>query len=533
MTTTSKPPHNRKPTRDAAPAEESARPGLRSRIGELNRQAAVNPLLDYLLICLLVLAFTGLGILMVFSSSMTWSVRENASVWAEAARHGVMVVIGLVGFWAALKFPLGWVRRLAPILMWITTGLLILVLTPLGTGRAEVGSQSWLPLGPIQLQPSEIAKVTIAIFGAWCLSRARDERDANRVRQAVVFSVVGGGWFLLIALQGDLGMALSFAAVLGAVLFFAGVNLMVFVGLGVVAVVGLIAVIAGGGYRSQRFHTYFDTLLGRFDDTRGAAYQSHQGFLSLADGSVLGVGLGQSRAKWFYLPEAKNDFIFAIIGEELGLWGGALVILGFAALGVIGLRTATRAQNRFQALLAATLTAGVVSQAFVNIGYVVGLLPVTGIQLPMISAGGTSTVITLASMGLLASVARHEPEAVSFMQNYGRPLTDRFLLIQEPGIEGDETARLSRTARRRKKEESAADGDGRGSREAAAAAGRYGRPVTAGREGRPGGGGVSVGKRAQGVSGRAGSVEADEHPRRGTPPSRRGRGERSVKPRRR
>nr|WP_290198359.1 putative peptidoglycan glycosyltransferase FtsW [Corynebacterium guangdongense] len=511
---------------------------------------ATNPLFDYFMICLLVLLLTGLGVIMVFSSSMTWSIRESSSVWAEATRHAMMVGLGLVGFWAALKFPLGWVRRLAPVLMWGTTALLILVLTPLGTGKAEVGSQSWLPLGPIQLQPSEIAKVTIAIFGAWYLSRPRDERDPNRVRQATVFGVVAGAWFLLIALQGDLGMALSFGAVMIFTLFFAGVNMKAFLGLAVAGVVGVVAVIAAGGYRSQRFHTYFDTLLGNFEDTRGAAYQSHQGFLSLADGSVLGVGLGQSRAKWFYLPEAKNDFIFAIIGEELGLWGGGLVILGFAALGAIGLRTATRAQNRFQSLLAATLTAGVVSQAFINIGYVVGLLPVTGIQLPMISAGGTSTVITLTSMGLLASVARHEPEAVSFMQNYGRPITDRLLLIQEPGMEGDETRRLSRSGRRTDRDRerdrdtveqaetvgSGERGKGRGGREAAAA-GRYGRPVTAGRDVGSGGGeargDARVGKRAQGVSGRAGSVEADEYPRRGAAPSRRGRGERSVKSRRR
>lgn len=174
------------------------------------------------------------------------------------------------------------------------------------------------------------------------------------------------------------------------------------------------------------------------------------------------------------------------------------------------------------------------SQAFINIGYVVGLLPVTGIQLPMISAGGTSTVITLTSMGLLASVARHEPEAVSYMQNFGRPITDRLLLVQEPGMETDETRRLSRSARRQEKEEAAENGGdrARGSREAAAT-GRYGRPVTAGRGGGSGGGDVRVGKRAQGMSGRAGSVEADEYPRRGTPPSRRGRGGRSVKPRRR
>ena len=167
-------------------------------------------------------------------------------------------------------------------------------------------------------------------------------------------------------------------------------------------------------------------------DTQGTGFQAYQGFLSLADGGFWGVGLGQSRAKWFYLPEAKNDFVFAIIGEELGLWGGALVIILFAVLGYFGLRAAKRAQNQFQSLLAATLAVGVVVQAFINIGYVIGMLPVTGIQLPMISAGGTAAIITIGSMGLLCNVARHEPLQVSAMQNYGRPMFDRLFFVPEP-----------------------------------------------------------------------------------------------------
>ena len=229
-----------------------------------------------------------------------------------------------------------------------------------------------------------------------------------------------------------MGMALSFAVVVAFILLFAGVSLKA---VGVVAasgVVALVVIFLSGSFRSDRFHVYFDALHGHFDDTRGVAFQSHQGFLSLADGHIFGVGLGQSRAKWFYLPEARNDFIFAVIGEELGLWGGALVIALFALLGFFGMRTALRAQTQYQTLMAASLTAAVVSQAFINMGYVVGLLPVTGIQLPMLSAGGSSAVFTLGAMGVLASVARHEPDAISSMQNYGRPVFDRIFFIAEP-----------------------------------------------------------------------------------------------------
>lgn len=407
------------------------------------------PGFDYLMIRSVVFLLTGIGIVMVMSSSMTWSVIEGNTVWSQALHQGIMVVVGLVAFWAALKLRLGFVRRLAPWLLLISLVLLVLVLIPgIGTGREEVGSQSWIVLGPLRLQPSEIAKVTVAIWGASFLAGKR--HTSNRLRSPfMVYMIVALAMTLLIAAEGDMGMAVSFAVVVVFTLFFAGVRMGWIVTAALAAVAGLVLVLFSGGFRSHRFHVYFDALFGRFDDTQGTAFQSYQGFLSLADGSATGVGLGQSRAKWFYLPEAKNDFIFAVIGEELGLWGGALVIFLFGALGYFGLRTALRAQDQFQSLMAATLTAGVVSQAFINIGYVVGLLPVTGIQLPMISAGGTSAIITLGSMGLLASVARHEPEAVSAVQSYGRPLFDRLLFLGEPHPEDGDPAAPRRRERTR------------------------------------------------------------------------------------
>lgn len=424
-----------RPARPPQPAPQ--RPaGLWGRIASahasFHRRMDAHPSLDYLMIRSVVFLLTGIGIVMVMSSSMTWSVIEGNTVWSQAFHQGLMVVVGLVAFWFALKIRPGLVRKLAPWLLVITLLLLVAVLIPgIGTGREEVGSQSWIVLGPLRLQPSEIAKVTIAIWGASFLADRR--HTSNNIRNPFsIYMIVAVAMILLIAAEGDLGMAVSFAIVVVFTLLFAGVNIRWLIGAGIFAALGLAYVFFSGGFRSNRFHVYFDALFGRFEDTQGTAFQSYQGFLSLADGSAAGVGLGQSRAKWFYLPEAKNDFIFAVIGEELGLWGGALVIGLFGALGYFGLRTALRAQDQFQSLMAATLTAGVVSQAFINIGYVVGVLPVTGIQLPMISAGGTSAIITLGSMGLLASAARHEPESVSAVQSYGRPLFDRLLFIGEP-----------------------------------------------------------------------------------------------------
>lgn len=273
--------------------------------------------------------------------------------------------------------------------------------------------------------------MAIAVWGAAYLA---DQKTTApwRENKFVRFTGVGIAMFGLIILQGDLGMGLTIASVIALVLFFSGIPIGYLVVSAVVGVLGLVGVAFSGGFRSSRITVYIDALLGHFDDTRDTAFQSYQGFLSLADGGATGVGVGQSRAKWFYLPEATNDFIFAVVGEELGLWGGAMLILLFGMLGYFGLRAARRNSDQFISLMAATLTTGVVVQAFINVAYVIGLAPVTGIQLPMISSGGTSAVITLASMGLLANCARHEPEAISAMQSYGRLSIDRLLRLPEP-----------------------------------------------------------------------------------------------------
>lgn len=414
----------------------------------MNAWMDARPLLDYTMVRTIVLVLAGLGVVMVTSSSMTWSVLNDSSVWAQPLKQVIVVAMGLFMFWLALQIPPERVRSFALILMVIAILLLIAVLIPgVGTGREEVGSQSWIYVAGFQLQPSEVARVAICVWGSSILANKDPRRMFEMTNGYVPFAVVAVLCILLIGAQGDLGMAVSFSIVVAFVLIFAGISWKL---IGVVAGFGFLlfaGVMAAGGYRSQRFHVYFDALFGRFEDTRGVAFQSYQGFLSLADGSLFGVGLGQSRAKWFYLPEAKNDFIFAVIGEELGLWGGALVVILFTMLLFFGLRTARLAANQYQALLAASITTGIVSQAFINIGYVIGLLPVTGIQLPMISAGGTSAVITLGAMGLVASVARHEPGAVSAMQNYGRPMFDRMFFLREPSA-SEPRPRAGRSAKK-------------------------------------------------------------------------------------
>ena len=401
------------------------------------RKLHEKPLLDYSAILLSAGLLTAIGLVISYSTTTTLSIdsgADNPTVWSHAVKQTIFVVIGLGAAWIALRMRLDTVRRLAAPLLGISLLALIAVLLPgIGTGGESVGSQSWIDLGPVQFQPSELARVALVIWGAHHLA-GTSRQSVAITRQQVHFLVVAGVMCLLIAAEGDMGMTATTLLTTATMMFFTGISWTLILGsLVACGVFGFIVIMfVSSGYRAQRFHVYFDALLGNITDTRGSGYQSYQGFLSLADGGVSGVGLGQSRAKWYYLPESQNDFVFAIIGEELGLWGGALVIALFLALGVYGIRAAIRSSREFSSLMAATLTAGIIFQAFFNVGYVIGLFPVTGIQLPLLSSGGTAMVITLGVVGLIASVARHEPEAISQIQYNGFPAFDRLLLLPEP-----------------------------------------------------------------------------------------------------
>jgi len=229
-------------------------------------------------------------------------------------------------------------------------------------------------------------------------------------------------------LQPDLGTTVSIVIIVIALLWFAGLPLKVF--LGIVGTAATLAVILAltAGYRSQRVRAFFNPG----DDPQGAGYQARQAKFSLADGGLWGRGLGQSRAKWSYLPNAHNDFIFAIIGEELGFLGGVAVIGLFGLFAYVGLRIAMRSADPFLRLFTATATTWIIGQAFINIGYVVGLLPVTGLQLPLVSAGGTSTATTLLMFGLIANAARHEPEAIAALHAGQDGRFARLLRLRKP-----------------------------------------------------------------------------------------------------
>ncbi len=382
----------------------------------------------------IVLAVFGLltlfGLVMVLSASNVESYTRAGSSYAVFAQQLAYCGLGLMLFWAGMRMPVRLLRGTSGLLLLVCLSLLVAVLSPLG---AEInGAQKWLRLGELSLQPSEPTKLALALWGAHVLitKRALLHQWRHLLVPLVPMAVM---IFALVMLQPDLGTTITLAIVALALLWFAGAPGELFGAIAIAAVAGAIAMAGIAGYRMARIQSFLHPGA----DPQGAAYQARQAVYSLADGGWWGVGLGQGSAKWDYLPNAHNDFIFAIIGEELGFLGCLVVLLLFGTLAYVGIRIAARNTDPWIKLVSATVTTWLVGQAAINIGYVVGLLPVTGIPLPLISSGGTSLALTMLVFGLLANFARHEPQAVAALRSeITRPgrqgLGSRLLRLRPP-----------------------------------------------------------------------------------------------------
>ncbi|QCQ91499.1 putative lipid II flippase FtsW [Rhodococcus sp. SGAir0479] len=396
--------------------------GPRTRIGAW----LARPLTSFHLVVTIATLLTVLGLVMVLSSSSVESVAADGSAYGKFVSQLIFATLGLVIFYVALLIPVRVMRRWALPAFGVTVVMLVLVLIP-GIGTMSQGTRGWFVIGPISLQPSELAKIAFAVWGAHLLATRR--RETQSLKELLIPLVPAALIvFVLIVLQPDLGTTISLAIILLALLWFAGLPLKVFVGILGAGVVAAVTLALTAGYRSARVQAFFDPAA----DPQGIGYQARQAKYALADGSLFGEGLGQSRAKWSYLPNAHNDFIFAIIGEELGFLGAGAVIGLFGLFVYTGLRIARRSSDPFLQLLTATATAWITGQAFINIGYVVGILPVTGLQLPLVSAGGTSTATTLLMFGLVANAARHEPEAVAALHSGQDGRVSRLLRLPRP-----------------------------------------------------------------------------------------------------
>jgi len=339
-----------------------------------------------------------LGLVMVFSSSSVSDLQTYGDAWHHLRRHAIWVAMGLTGLSVTLRVDYRRLRRLARPGLVLAIVPLVLVLIP-GVGIRTNGSARWLGVGVVSFQPSEFAKLAVILYGAAILS----SRPPESVRLTLwPMLVVLGGIGGLIFLEPDLGTALILGSIVACLLFFAGLGLGSLALTGV-AGMGLVAVLSlSAGYRRDRLFAVLDP----WNDPLNTGWQTIQAGVAISNGGLWGLGLGASRAKWGFLPMVQTDFIFAIVAEELGFVVAILVVLAFLVLGIFGLSTAMHAPDRFGQLLAAGITSWILIQAFVNIGAVLGVLPITGIPLPFVSYGGSSMVLTLTAFGILLNVAR-------------------------------------------------------------------------------------------------------------------------------
>lgn len=338
---------------------------------------------------------------MVLSASSVTSLHQLAhSPFFQFKRQLMWAGLGMVAFVVTSRLDYRRLRPFAGPLLLVTIALLFALLIP-GVGLSENGSTRWLGIGPFVIQPSELAKLVLIIFVADLLARRerRMDRPELTVRPVMLVLVVLSG---LIVLQPKLGTPIIMSAVVILMLFVAGARMRSLLTWITVAVVAATALAYMAPYRRQRLLAFMNP----WQDPLGIGLQSIQSQVGIASGGLYGVGLGASRAKWGFLPFAHTDFIFAIVAEEVGLIGASALIGGFLLLAWFGVRAALGAPDRFGALLAAGITSWLLVQAFLNIGMVLGVLPITGEALPFVSAGGSSLVVTLAAAGLLTSVSR-------------------------------------------------------------------------------------------------------------------------------
>jgi cell division protein FtsW len=341
-----------------------------------------------------------LGLVMVLSASSVSALDEYGSSWYIAMRQAGWLLAGTGVCVFAMRVDYHRWRRWSLPGLAISGTLLALVLVP-GVGVSANGASRWLGYGSFSLQPSEVAKVTVLVFVADLLARRAAWMADVRLTLLPV-GVVFGTVALLLMLQPNLGTTLVLGAMVLALLFVAGTPLVPLLGVGATGAVVATGLALTASYRRARVLAFLDP----WADPLNTGYQNIQSLVGIASGGFTGVGLGESRAKWGFLPYAHTDFIFAIIGEELGLLGALVVVALFVALCVLGARAAQLAPDRFGMLLAAGITAWFGVQAFVNVGAVIGILPITGVPLPFVSYGGSSLVFSMLGAGLLLNVAR-------------------------------------------------------------------------------------------------------------------------------
>jgi len=383
-----------------APPPSPARGQLAGLIAALHR-----PLTSYYLILGITTLLVALGLVMVLSTSSVAQLAEGASPYSGFQHQLVGVLLGLPCMWLAARASPGLFRAAAYPLMFVSiVGLLLVPLIGVKSG----GATRYLEIGPVPFQPSELAKLAFLLWGADLLARKEKLRQLGDWRYLLIPLLPGAGLLCMLVMLGDdLGTTFVLLVIFLALLWVVGTPIRLYAGiLGMVGLVLLILIVVAG-YRSQRLSIFLHPQ----GNPTGADMQAIQGKWAVGSGSWFGVGLGASRQKWGWVPNDTTDFIFAILGEELGLVGTLCVSLLYGGLAFAGLRIAGRARDTFVRLAAAGATAWIVVQALVNISTVLGLLPITGVPLPLVSSGLSSLIVTMVALGMLMSFAKREPGA--------------------------------------------------------------------------------------------------------------------------
>jgi cell division protein FtsW len=431
---------------------QTARPSLSRQLLPAVHGLLARPLSSYYLLIASAGLLLLIGLTMVFSATSVKAYAANGNAFSAISSQAVYALLGLIAFWICQRLPALTLRALGKYVLGASVALL--TFQNLAVMILNIGAQESKPVGPVSVsllslamggvsvQPSELAKLGMVLWGADVIARKGASLGHWRELAMPLFPVIG----LLFVLVGynDVGTMLVLLALIVGLLWAAGVRLRVFGALGVLGLTGVGLLIAaasrgaGSGaegaenYRVARL-TAFLTPLDKCD-LSDVCYQLIQGRSAIFEGGWFGVGLGKGALKWGWVPEAENDFIYAIVAEELGVVGCSVVLALFSVLAFTGFRIARRSADPFRRLAAAAITTWLVAQAVINMGGVVGLLPITGLPLPFISAGGSALIVAMAAIGMLASFARAEPDAARALNARPTPRWVRLVWAPLPPV---------------------------------------------------------------------------------------------------
>lgn len=341
------------------------------------------------------------GVVMIYSASFVWANYKFDDPYKFVKMQSIFLVVGIIFMILLSKIDYHFYYKYANIILLICGLLLILVLIP-GIGTVRNGSRSWFGIGPLGIQPSEFAKIGLIVYVAKYLT------NNDRIMKSVIHGVlpilgVIGFFFVLIMLEPDFGTAMVIVLTLVVLIFISGVKISFFVKMGLLGIMGIAGIIIAAPYRMKRIVSF----LNPWSDPLGSGYQILQSLYAIGPGGLLGQGFLKSRQKYFYLPEPQTDFIFSIISEELGFLGVLIVTLAFMYIFYRGVSISLKSKDLFGKYLSFGLSFGLIVQASLNLMVVVGLIPVTGVTLPFLSYGGSSLLVSLASIGILLNISKN------------------------------------------------------------------------------------------------------------------------------